>query len=399
MKTASLIGGTLLIAGSCIGAGMLAVPIMTGLAGFFPSLIMFLIAWGFMTVTGLLLVEVSSSFQGRVNIVSMAERALGMPGRLISWVLYLFLFYSLLVAYISGSGSLSSTYVNMTFSFHLPKWAGALFFTAVFGGLAYLGTRTVDLCNRWFMLGKILTYFGMIFLGLNHLDPQLLLRTEPSYALVSLPVLVIAFGYHNMIPTLMAYMNHDAKMVRKIILIGSFFALIVYLVWEVVVLGIVPAQGEWGIISSLHQGRQASEAIAGILGNSWISNFAEGLAFFALLSSFLAQTLALVHFLADALKIKSEKNENLWLCILALAPPLFLALIYPNLFLKALNFAGGICAVVLFGILPVVMVWKTRYHQKLSVTYQVSGGKKLLMGVFIIALAIMLIQISQMLYV
>ena len=109
-STGTFIGGILLIAGSCIGAGMLALPIMTGLSGFFPSLVMFLIAWGFMTITGLLMVEVNSSFDARVNIGSMAERAFGKTGRYLSWILYLFLFYSLLVAYISGSGSLSSTY-------------------------------------------------------------------------------------------------------------------------------------------------------------------------------------------------------------------------------------------------------------------------------------------------
>lgn len=389
----TLVGGVLLIAGSCIGAGMLALPIMTGLAGFFPSLIMFLIAWGFMTATGLLMVEVNGSFQERVNIVSMAGRALGPAGRILSWVLYLFLFYSLLVAYISGSGSLSATY------FQIPKWVGALFFTTIFGFLAYQGTRTVDHWNRLFMFGKILTYLGMVFLGVHYIEPKLLLRTEPSYAIFSLPVLVIAFGYHNMVPTIMAYMNNDVRLVRKTILAGSLFALIIYLIWEVVVLGIVPAEGEWGIINSLKQGRQASDAVAGILGSSWVSNFAEALALFALLSSFLAQTLALVHFLADALKVKGEKNENAWLCILALAPPLFFAFIYPNLFLSALNFAGGICAVILFGVLPALMAWKNRYHQKLPSSYQVAGGKKLLVAILVIAVGIVIFQVAHMLHV
>ncbi len=378
---------------------MLALPIMTGLAGFFPSLVMFLIAWGFMTVTGLLMVEVNGSFQERVNIVSMVGRAFGPAGRILSWVLYLFLFYSLLVAYISGSGSLSSTYFQTVFSWHLPKWVGALFFTAIFGGLAYQGTRTVDHWNRVFMFGKILTYLGMVFLGVHYIEPKLLLRTEPSYAIFSLPVLVIAFGYHNMVPTIMTYMNNDVRLVRKTILAGSLFALIVYLIWEVVVLGIVPAEGDWGIINSLQQGRQASDAVAGILGSSWVSNFAEALALFALLSSFLAQTLALIHFLADALKVKGEKNENVWLCVLALAPPLFFAFIYPNLFLSALNFAGGICAVILFGVLPALMAWKNRYHQNVASSYRVAGGKKLLIAILIIALGIVIFQVTHMIHV
>ncbi|MGH2611968.1 MAG: aromatic amino acid transport family protein, partial [Rhabdochlamydiaceae bacterium] len=192
MKSAgTFIGGMLLIAGSCVGAGMLALPIATGIAGFIPSVFSFLIAWAFMTLAGLLLVEVNSTFKERVNISSMAERAMGPPGRVLSWVLYLFLFYSLLIAYISGSGSLAFT------SFSIPRWLGSSIFTLGFGILAYQGTRTVDYWNRLFMFGKITTYLGMIILGFQSIQPHLLARSEPLYALFSLPVLVIAFGYHN----------------------------------------------------------------------------------------------------------------------------------------------------------------------------------------------------------
>jgi tyrosine-specific transport protein len=371
---------------------------MTGIAGFIPSIFTFLIAWVFMTLTGLLLVEVNSTFKGRVNIVSMAERAMGPTGRIAAWALYLFLFYSLLVAYISGSGSLTSTYFQALHALPVPQWISSLLFTLIFGFLAYQGTRTVDYWNRIFMLGKIITYLAMIVLGLSYIKPQLLMRAEPLYAVFSLPVLVIAFGYHNMIPTLMTYMNYDAKKVRQMILAGSFFALVVYLIWDIVVLGIVPAEGQWGIIESLKQGRQASDAVAGILGLSWVSTFAEGLAFFALLSSFLAQTLALIHFLADALKVQGEKHESIPLCILALAPPLIFGMIYPHIFIQALNFAGGICAVILFGILPVIMAWKGRYRDAAVGSYQLFGGRKILVAIFVLALFIMLFQMASMMH-
>ena len=91
-----VIGGMLLVAGSCIGAGMLALPILTGLAGFFPSLFMMIVSWAFMTFTGLLLIEVNGWFKFQVNLVSMAEESLGKKGKLIAWLAYLFLFYSLL---------------------------------------------------------------------------------------------------------------------------------------------------------------------------------------------------------------------------------------------------------------------------------------------------------------
>jgi tyrosine-specific transport protein len=389
----SIIGGMLLITGSCIGAGMLALPILTGLAGFFPALLMFFCAWAFMTITGLLLVEVNGWFTGKVNFISMAGHTLGRFGRTLSWILYLFLFYALLVAYTSGSGNLASTF----FHSKLPIWAGSLFFVLLFGWLIYLGTRPVDLWNRILMAGKILAFVAMVVLGIKYITPGLLFRTDAPAMFAALPVLVISFGYHNMIPTLVSYMKGDLKRVRITILGGSLFAFAIYLIWEIIVLGIVPLEGPSGILDSLRQDREASQAVAGVLGSSWVGTFGQCLAFFAILTSFLAQGLSLVHFLADGLKVQVKEREPIGLCALALLPPLALSLIYPQLFFKALNFAGGICAVILFGVLPVSMVWIGRYRKGVASPYQVSGGKPLLIGVLAFALFILFFQLSSML--
>ena len=112
----STLGGILLISGSCIGAGMLALPIITGLGGFFSSIITLFICWIFMTFTGLLLLEINSWFTQRSNLVSMAGNSYGFAGRIISWILYLFLFFSLIVAYISGCGNIISSAIENIFS-------------------------------------------------------------------------------------------------------------------------------------------------------------------------------------------------------------------------------------------------------------------------------------------
>lgn len=398
MKTenvGSYVGSLLLVGGSCIGAGMLAIPILTGMAGFFSSLVMFICAWAFMRVTGLLLLEINGWFKYGVNITSMAEHILGKVGKIVCGTIYLFLFYSLLVAYISGSGGLGSTYFGALFSRQISPWVGSLVFAALCGLVVFFGTKTVDHWNRFLMFGKVFAYLAIVFLGAYYVEIDKLLRVEPQYALMGLPVLVIAFGYHNMIPTLVSYMKGDINKVRSILFKGSLLALIIYIVWEAIVLGIIPVEGHWGLKESLTQGRQASDAVAGILGLSWVSTCAEALAFFALLTSFLAQTLALVHFLTDAFKVEKKKHENIYICFLTLFPPLFCALVYPGLFIKALNFAGGICAVILFGILPVIMVWIGRYYKNKQSSYRVCGGKPMLVVMMLCALFIFFFQLFQ----
>lgn len=392
----SVFGGMLLLAGSCIGAGMLGLPIMTGLSGFYPSLIAFFSAWIFMTLTGLLLVETNGWFSKRVNFITMVTRTLGKKGRIVCWILYLFLFYSLLLAYIAGIGSLVGKISEQFFNIPIPDWFGSIFFVLLFGWIVYTGTRPVDLWNRFLMIGKITAFLGLVFIGARSVQSNLLSRFAPQYALYALPILVISFGFHNMIPSLTDYLKNDLKRVRLSIILGGLFALVIYLIWQIIVLGIVPFEGPSGIAANYREGSEATQALIGFLGTNVISYFATFLAFFAILTSFLAQALSLSHFLADGLKVSYKRHEEGWLVVLTLLPPLLLAMLYPNIFLKALNFAGGICAVLLFGILPVLMVWKGRYVREIESPYQVFGGKILLIILFLASLFIMFFQLSSM---
>ena len=270
-------------------------------------------------------------------------------------------------------------------------------FVLIFGWVIYLGTRRVDLFNRGLMIGKIGFFVLLVLIGANYINPWLLLRTDPVYAPSALPLLVIAFGFHNMIPSLTAYLKGDLRKVRLTIIGGSLMAFAIYFIWEILVLGVVPMGGPFGLFESLKNDREASRAIAAIIKSSWVQIFSQGLAFFALLTSFLAQALSLVHFLADGLKISYKKQEKMSLCLLALIPPLVLSILYPQLFFRALNFAGGICAVILFGLLPVAMVWIGRYRKTTPTTYRMGGGKLALVLIFGFSLFILFLQLSTML--
>lgn len=392
----SVPGGILLVAGSCIGAGMLALPIMTGLAGFFPSLIALFASWAFMTFTGLLLVEICGWFFGQVNLLSMAKEALGETGRIIGWFTYLFLFYALLVAYISASGGIFSAILRELFGLTLPPWGSSLFFTALFGWIVYLGTRPVDLFNRVLMVGMIIAYLGMIGTGISRIDPKLLIHNSPQYIFISLPVLVVSFGFQNMIPSLTAYMKGDLKRVRLTIIGGSLLALIVYLLWSILVMGTVHIEGPHGISESYKKGVEATSALRAAIGNDRITSFAQAFAFFAIVTSFLAQGLSLAHFIADGIKTIPTRKNTGWLCLFALLPPLIFALSFPEIFFKALSFAGGICAMILFGIFPVFMAWIGRYKKGLTSSYHVKGGKPALVTAFGFALFVIGCEVAHM---
>lgn len=115
-------------------------------------------------------------------------------------------------------------------------------------------------------------------------------------------------------------------------------------------------------------------------------------AFFAIVTSFLSVALSFIDFLADGLNIKKTPKGKVVLVLLVLGPPFLCAFLYPTIFLIALNTAGGFGAVILFGILPALMVWKGRYTQKLGHPELVPGGKPLLILIIAFAAWVMVLQ-------
>ncbi|MCB1181452.1 MAG: amino acid permease [Chlamydiia bacterium] len=394
-KEGSILGGILLLSGSCIGAGMLALPVSTGLGGFFPSLLWFVVAWLFMTTTSLLLLEANLALGYDLSLISLAEKTLGPIGKILTWFFFLFLFYSLSIAYIAASGGILQGVIFDFFQIPFPPWAGSLIFTAIFSVFLIIGTRSVDYLNRFLMVGLFIAYFALLGIGSFYSKLELLLAHHFSYSIAALPVIIISFGFHNMIPSLAMYFKGDPRRLRTTIIIGSFIPLVIYLLWQAVMLGIIPAQGRAGLLDALDKGQAATEALRSIVQGNIVVYVAQIFALFAIMTSFLTQSLSLVDFLADGLKIPKEKFGRVVLVGLTLIPPFLFAFLYPGIFIRALNMAGGFSAVILFGIFPALMIWVIRYKQKEEAPPILPSGRVILIIVVFVAVAIFSLEAAQ----
>lgn len=390
-KKGSILGGTLLIAGCCIGAGMLGLPVLSAASGFIPSLVIFLACWIFMMATGFLVLEVNLWFGKEVSLITMTKKTLGIPGAIISWTIFSFLFYSLIVAYTAASESLIHGFFEQFAGFDLPQNFGSGLFILFFGSLLFIGIGAVDWFNRCLMLGLISTYILLVFTGIPHIESKNLIQKNWSMATTVIPVAIISFGFHNMIPSLTSYFKSDARSLKFTLFLGSGLTLIIYLLWEFLILGIVPTEH---FKDALDKGEIATQALKNVVGAAWILDIAELFAFFAIVTSFLSVALSFVDFLADGLKIPKDTRGKLILISMVLIPPFFCAILYPTIFLSALNFAGGFCTVILFGILPSLMVWKGRYAQNIQSIRLVPGGKITLVTIIIFSIWVMLLQLK-----
>lgn len=370
----NLLGGALLVAGTTIGGGMLALPVLTSLAGFYPSLLLFFLCWIFMASTGLLFLEISQWMPSDSNIISMANFTLGKPGKFIAWLLYIFLFYCLTIAYIVGCGNIVSELTK----FYVPDWMGPIIFVLVFSPLIIIQTAIAGKLNIILVAGLGISYLAFVILGFNYVDSSLLQYADWSKSLYVLPIAFISFAYQGIIPTLVTYMHRDIQKTRYAILIGSFIPLIAYAIWEWLILGIVPTLGPGGLAEALKNGDNAVYPLRNFIQNSAVYYIGQAFAFFALVTSFLGVSLGLRDFLADGLQIKKDLKGKLTIALLILCIPLVVAILFPHIFLIALDFAGGYGSALLLGLLPIIMVWRGRYQMGLKGEEQIKGGKVVL---------------------
>ncbi len=368
--------GALLVAGTAIGAGMLALPVVTSLAGFLPSTIFFFICWLFMAATGLLMFEICLWLPKDSNLVSMSSHLIGKTGKIVSWSLYIFLFYCLEIAYVSGGGG----FVNSLFSGSLGPTLSTALFVVVFAPFVFWGAKAVDRINLVLMIGLIASYFAFLLIGMDEVKLDVFHKGDWSQGLLALPVIFTSFSYQGIVPSLSSYLDKNPGKMRFAIIAGTAVPLIIYILWEWFILGIVPVNGEFGLLAARNSGQTSVEPLKHFVNVPYLFAIGQAFAFFALTTSFLGVSLGLLDFLFDGLKVKKTSLSKLGLCSLVFLPPLVIAFLRPQIFIAALTYAGGIGCALLLGLLPIVLVWVGRYRRKYLENFpaQLPGGRLLL---------------------
>lgn len=379
-KFGHLFGGTLLVAGTSIGVGMLALPVATAEGGFLPSIMIYLTCWLFMLCTGLLILEACVWMPKDANLITMATRLLGRPGQVFCWLVYLFLFSSLMVAHVAGGGS----EIHAISGHALPNWVSTLLYVGIFAPAVYLGTQWVDRLNLLLMLGVVVTYLIFVLSSFSYVKMENLSHFNMTAAFGALPVVFTAFGYQSLIPTLMTYMNRDAKKLRLAIILGTSIPFLIYIVWEFLILGIIPTQGPGGLAEALTKGQNAVAPLGAYLKNPTLVTIGHAFAFFAMTTSFVGISIAFVDFLADGFQVKKKGIQKIGLCAIVFLIPMLISLVYPHIFILALSYAGGIGVALLLGAMPVLMVWSGRYFHGHSLMHQQLPGGKIFLGILLV---------------
>jgi tyrosine-specific transport protein len=393
-STPSVFSASLLLTGTCIGAGMLAIPFVSYQAGLIPSLLMGFICWLFMYMTGLLFLEATLWLPDGANVLSISETFLGKAGKAVCGFLFLFLYYCLLVSYMDEGSALFLSPITDYFG---PLSAGVkiTIFGLFFGLLVLFGTHLVSRVNRLFVLAMCLSYGMLLFSGLPHLETPFLLRTSWPLLLFSAPTLFSAYGYHNIIPTLCTYMKRDRKKLQKAVLIGTAIPFVTYSLWQIILIGSVSAETLQELIQKNYR---TYEMIGYITQSPLLAKTALFFAFFALTTSFLGVALSMVDFLADGLKATRTGWSRLWLSFLVFLPPGLFAAWYPGIFIEAIGFAGGLGEALINGLMPIAVVWIGRYIRCKERIIPLPGGRLTLLLLASFTFLIMALELHHIFF-
>ncbi|MCF2150508.1 tyrosine transporter [Desmonostoc muscorum LEGE 12446] len=397
----SVLGSTAMIAGTTVGAGILALPAVTLPSGILPSTFGLIAVWLYALVSGLLIAEVTLNtmrLEGRpsIGLLGIVEKNLGKVGALVASGAYLFMHYALLVAYITQGGEILGTAIAKLWNVHnsLPTWVGTTTFTLIFGGVMYLGReKFIEKLNTAFVAIVIVSFLGLLLLAGGQVKSSQLLIQNWSALGSAISVMCVAMFFQNIVPVVVTQLEGDVRKIRQSILIGSLIPLIMFLAWNAVILASVSPD----MVHSTSGGKTVFDPLqilrAGGAGE-WLGVLVSVFSEFAIVTSFIGFVYGLLDLFKDIFLItQGDISSRLPLYSLVLFPPMTLGTLNPSIFFTALDYTGTFSISVLGGIIPALMTWKQRQEQKNSNSINqplIPGGKLTLMAMIVVALVLML---------
>jgi tyrosine-specific transport protein len=386
------LGSIFIVAGTTIGAGMLAMPLASAGVGFGVTLLLLLGLWGLMCYTALLLVEVYQHVSADTGLGTLARRYLGRPGQWLTGFSMLFLMYALTAAYISGAGELLAASLSQWLSTNISATTGVLLFTLVAGGVVCVGTHMVDMFNRVLFSAKIILLVVMLALMMPHIHHTnlLTLPIEKGLALSAIPVIFTSFGFHGSVPSIVSYLKGDLRKLRWVFITGSAIPLVAYIFWQLATLGAIDS-GVFGTLMAEHSGLNGLlQAVRQVVATPHVELAVHLFADLALATSFLGVSLGLFDYLGDLFQRNRRASGRAQTGLMTFIPPLVFALFYPQGFVMALGYAGVALAILAL-IIPSLLVWKSRQDHQ-TPGYRVAGGRPLLLLVFACGIGVIIIQ-------
>ncbi|MBS0650272.1 MAG: hypothetical protein JSR93_03820 [Verrucomicrobia bacterium] len=370
------VGGVFLITGMTIGVGMLSLPISTAATGFIPSLLNYIICWLFMMCTGLMVLETLSRFPPGANFISLYGHILGRWGELACWALFLFLFPCLLVAHTVAGGKLLHSLLNHNVSEQICIIAYVIPLAAVI----YRGIRSTERLNTLLVSIILVLFIWFASNAIGSIQLPYLERNDWAISFQAIPIFFTAYAYKSIIPTTYRYLEFDVKKTKRAIMIGITIPFILFVLWEMLILGIIPLSALSHMqFDTTNFANTIFNPLHLYLNNALFEGWGRLLMLLVSTTSYLCIAIAFSDFLHDGLKLRRHRRTEKEILGLAVFIPAFIAIVNPHLLVYTLAYIGGIVTIAAAGFFPVILTYAARKClKKQRPKYIFPGGKPIL---------------------
>ncbi len=271
--------------GTIVGAGTLGIPYVVAKAGFLYGLILIIGLGLAFLFLNLLLGEVVLRTKVQHQLVGYAEKYLGQPGKIIIGLSMFVNIYGALTAYLIGEGVAIRA---------LLGGGNPLFYTAIFAIVVFVVLLFgIKAAGKLELIVNGLLIVIVILLGIfsyNQIKPDHFSSFDPTFFFLPYGVILFAFMGSPAIPEVHEVLERKWHLMKKAIIIGSLIPILLYIVFCIVVVGIIGP----GNFSMLEPNERVATVALSIYGNQVFGTLANIFAILTLFTSFLALGLALI---------------------------------------------------------------------------------------------------------
>ena len=373
----SVLGGTMIIAGTAIGAGMLALPTISAGMWIYWSTALLFATWLVMLLSSQALLEVNLHYQPGDSFHTLVKGTLGQGWALINGASVAFVLYILVYAYVSGGSSIMRHTLLAATGYEPSTFMAGLMLTVLLSACVWWSTWIVDRLSVIMMAGMVVTFFlsmsGMlseIRLGvLQDLGGE---GGSAIFILVALSTYLTSFCFHASVPSLVKYFGKNSVAINKCLVYGTLIALGCYLTWIVVCDGTIPRNEFKSVIAAGGNVGDLVKAAGNNVNSGFILRMLEAFSALAVATSFLGAGLGLFDYMADLCGFDDSRLGRTKSTLVTFLPPSVCGLIWPNGFLYAIGWAG-LAATIWSVIVPALMLNAIR-QQREPQGYVTPGG-------------------------
>eukprot|EP00956_Cyclotella_meneghiniana_P035871 scaffold118851_cov54-Cyclotella_meneghiniana.AAC.2 len=445
----SITASAALTCGTALGSGLLFLPHAIGTVGLnLPSLFATLAAYGYMTVSSLLTAELLINACGEtgkvrnVGLLGLYHDYLGDWGGKAATIGFVGVSYvmmgiyfglggdivgrisTLIMEFVNG-GDYAATTTTSTIAMNNPVITTTMFASAmaIFLATASKFGAVQRVMTNYLVPFTLLAYIVTISMGLpttpstnNELFYTSLFQNpsyqHPELVLNAFPLLFMSWSCHSVVPRVVYDLECDARKIKFAIWGGSTTALVMYLIWNLVVLGNVFSNvgDDAGVAVSMIQNRGD---VTSLLANTRLELPVAIVSGLAVVTSLIGTILGFVNEFYDAVGAlpsssssssqsfgPKENSITKWqVALLTLTPSILFSIMYagyntynhqqqlqqqqqqlesllttatiqqisPNTIIdntQIMEYTGAFGASTLFLILPALMVWQNRYGEE-----------------------------------